>query len=237
MISIIIPTYNELETIFNTLLDLHDYMQGNSLEYEVIVADNGSTDLALMLLQHLGSPWIKFVTIPRRAPGLAFSEAVKKATGDLIIQLDADLSVDLTFVSRAIELYERHSYDMLIGSKRLGTQKRSWIRVAGSTAYIKLTQCVFGIPYSDFSLGAKAYKRKSILDTLSFLDYWTGYPLELCLYLKRRNKTIMQIKVDCVDKRKSRFNLWREAIEKYNHLYWTYRCWTTEGSWMCGGME
>lgn len=131
--------------------------------------------------------------------------------------MDADLSVDLVFIEQAEKLLEEAA--MVVGSKTLGRQKRSWIRVLGSQSYLFVTQILFHMTITDFSMGAKAYRRELILPILDEIDSWTAYVFEICVWLTRNRKTIVQIGVNCVDLRKSRFNIWHEGFYRYWNLF------------------
>ncbi len=232
MISILIPVYNEEGIIGSTLERLHSYLSSKSLQHEIIVASNGSTDKTVEIVEALAQSQahIKLVKIEQRSVGLAFSQAAQAAKGDLLISLDADLSSELTFIDYAVSLFP--FYDMLVGSKTMGTQRRNPVRVIGSQIYILFTQLFFDLTISDYSLGSKAYRREAILPALSHIDSWTGYVFEVCLYLKLRGKRVLQVGVDCDDKRKSRFNLWHEGFYRYLHLFKQYRRLKDESCWL-----
>lgn len=222
MYSILIPVFNEEEILESSLQQLQAYLEAISLEYEILILDNGSDDETNAVAARLASrmPQVRALRCVERGPGKAFQLGVKEAKGEFIVTLDADLSSELRFIEYARDLLAYG--DAVIGSKTMGTQRRTLFRILGSQGYILFTQVFFDLTIADYSIGSKAFRRAEILSAVEHLDHWTGYIFELCLFLKLRGAKIVQIGIDCDDHRKSHFNLMHEGFYRYRHLY---RCW------------
>jgi glycosyltransferase involved in cell wall biosynthesis len=232
MFSILIPVYNEEAILESHAIKAHEIATQKNLDHEIIVISNGSTDQTCAIGERLSQtyPWFRFFSLPHKTVGGAFATGVKNAKGEFIISLDADLSFEMNFLDYARDLLVHG--DMIVGSKTLGAQRRSFIRVFASQMYLLVSQLVFGLTLSDFSIGCKAYRREVILPIVDHLDSWTGYVLEICTYLHLKNKKIIQIGVDCNDTRKSHFNLLHEGFYRYSHLYRCYKLLKDKTSWM-----
>ena len=241
MISILIPIYNEAETLAPSMAKLSEYLASVGIlspnmnvpsNLEVIITDNGSSDRSYEIVQELSKkyPWIVPNKIPERGPGRAFSNAVALARGELIITLDIDLSSDLKFIEYARDLLQYA--DCVVGSKTMGNQRRTLLRILGSQSYIMFAQILFDLTISDYSIGCKAFKRAAILPILSNLDPWTGFMLETTLYLKSRGHSILQVSIDCNDTRKSRFSLLHEGLFRFWHMARCRRLMKQPGSWL-----
>lgn len=219
MISVILPVYNEADILEASILKIQHHLFQRSLTYEVIAVSNGSTDSTIEIGRKLADEhkWFRFFELPSRSVGSAFALGVREAGGEFIVSLDADLSFDMQFVDHAAYLLEYA--DMVVGSKVMGSQRRSLLRIIASQVYIFFTQIFFGLALSDYSIGCKAYRRSVILEMLPYLSDWTGYVFELSVMLKKKNLRIIQIGVDCVDLRKSHFNLFHEGIFRFWHLF------------------
>lgn len=217
MISVIIPAFNEEAIIEANTRKVHQYLAERNLAHEIVVVSNGSTDKTNEIGCALSSveSWFRFVELPQRSVGRAFASGVEHARGELLVSMDADLATDLGFVEIAPQLLQY--CDMVVGSKGLGRQRRALGRIAASQLYISCIQFFLGLTVSDYSMGAKAYRREAILPAVSHIDAWTGYVLDLCLFLNLRGKRIIQIGVECRDRRKSRFNLIHEGLYRYTH--------------------
>ena len=232
MLSIIIPVYNEESLLEKSVSTVCDFINLRNLAYEIIIVSNGSTDQTAEIGKELErSGKCRFFELPQRGPGRAFVEGVREAKGDYIISLDVDLSSELRFIDYAHDLLKYA--DMVVGSKTMGKQRRSPLRILGSQLYILLTLIFFDLTISDYSIGAKAYRRESILAALPNLDTWTGYVFELCLFLHKQKKHIIQVGIECDDRRSSRFNLLHEGVYRFYHLYRSRRQLKEDG-WIMG---
>lgn len=211
---------------------MHTYLESRSLAHEIIVVSNGSRDKTAEICRDMEShsSWFRFFELNERGVGPAFCEGVRQARYDSIVCLDADLSSELIFIDYASDLL-RHA-DMVIGSKTMGRQRRSLLRVVGSQLYILIAGLAFDLTLSDYSLGCKAFRKSSIINALPHIENWTGYVIELCLYLQRRKRHIVQVGINCEDSRPSRFNLLHEGLYRYYHLFKCWRLTRCPNSWI-----
>lgn len=231
MISIVVPVYNEESVLRDSLSRLADFFSSRSHAFEVLAIDNGSTDGTERIARELEKTysWFRYFQIQERSVGRAFAKGVREARYPHIVSMDADLSVELIFIDRAEGLLK--NADMVVGSKTLGQQKRSFVRVVGSQLYLFVTQLLFQMTITDFSMGAKAYKRELLLPILDEIDDWTAYVFEICVWLLRNQRTIVQIGVNCSDFRQSRFNIWHEGFYRYWNLYRVWKEMRDPQSW------
>jgi len=232
MYSIFIPVYNEEEIIERNALRVHDYVSDLGLEHEILVVSNGSTDETVNICSRMEKEhsWFRSFSLEAKGPGLAFAKGVREAKGESIVTLDADLSSELTFLEFARDLLP-HA-DMVVGSKTMGSQRRGPVRVIGSQMYILFTQILFNLTISDYSLGAKAYRKERVLPLLDNIDPWTGYVFEICAHIQRTGGRIIQVGIECDDTRASRFNLLHEGLYRYKHLFQTFKKIRNSGDWL-----
>lgn len=218
-ITINIPVYNEEEIIIKNTEALITYMDSLGVEYEILIVDNGSTDRTAELGKELQNkyPQIRFFHIPERGVGAAFKKAATEARYEHIISIDMDLSVDLGFIRDANTLLE--DYSLVIGSKIMGSQKRSLLRKLGSKTYISLARWLLGLKFSDYSIGAKGFKRDFVINHLAYIDRHTNYVLNLSYCAIKKGLKVIEIPTRCVDYRKSRFNLLKEGFYRFFLLF------------------
>lgn len=237
MLSVVIPVFNEEEVLERSVEKLINYLSSKSRPFEVIAVDNGSVDKTSSIGKYLSEKHscFHFLQIAERGVGRAFVHGVRHAQYEKIVAIDADLSSELIFIDYAEELLELSH--MVVGSKTLGYQKRSFLRIMGSQLYILIVQFLFKLTVTDYSPDSKAYKRSEILPILDHIDLWTGFVFEISLYLRLKNRRVVQVGVDCDDNRVSHFNVWHEAVYRYSHLY---RCWKllkNPQSWIHGSLS
>jgi len=219
-----IPVYNEEAIVVPNTERLLSFLDGLGREYEVIIGSNGSTDSTTALGVDLSRrfPRVTFFHVPERGVGLTFREFVRRARYPLLISVDMDLSVDLQFVPTALDLLETH--EIVVGSKKLGNQKRSWLRKAGSDLFLRIARILLGMRYEDYSIAAKAYRVETLKRFTHRIDRGSAYVLEICFFTQRAGGSVIQVPVSCEDWRRSKFNLLHEALYKYNNLFRLWLC-------------
>src|SRR5262249_47185563 len=127
-LSVVVPVYNEARQIRATLRDIVKYLDAQGESYEVLVADDGSTDGTDHLVQQFSDDpaRVRLLRIPtNRGKGSAVQRGVLGAAGSYILFTDADLSAPMAEAERLLGPL-REGYDVTIGSRAL---KREWIGV------------------------------------------------------------------------------------------------------------
>jgi glycosyltransferase involved in cell wall biosynthesis len=99
-VSVVIPCLNEAETIGECVRRSRDVLEGEGLEGEVIVVDNGSIDGSGDLARAAGA---LVVEEPRRGYGSAYLAGLAVARGDYIVMIDADLTYDFDEIPRFVQ--------------------------------------------------------------------------------------------------------------------------------------
>lgn len=99
-ISVIIPTYNEEKVIVDCL---HSLLDQKYQDFEVIVVDDGSTDLTLNKVREIDSNKIIILNKNHDGAGAARNYGVKKSTGDILVFVDADMIFDNIFLKKLTE--------------------------------------------------------------------------------------------------------------------------------------
>ncbi len=215
----LIPVYNEADIIEENSLRLLEFLASTGRPHELIIVSNGSTDATVERGERLASehPEIRFFSLPEKGVGRAFSLGVREARFELIVSVDMDLSIDLNFIPRSLELLSSHQ--IVVGSKKMGSQDRPFWRTAGSTAFILTARLLLGLSFADYSIAAKAYHREVILRYLDRIDHGTSYVLDIIFHTLRAGGRAVEIPVFCEDHRTSKFNLFDEAVYRFRNLF------------------
>jgi cellulose synthase/poly-beta-1,6-N-acetylglucosamine synthase-like glycosyltransferase len=220
-LSIVIPLYNEQDTLIPSLRKLLLFLQDEGLDAEIILGSNGSTDATVKIgrmVEAIRPGRISFFHINSRgAVGQVFKMAVALVSAPVLISMDIDLSVDLEFITRAWGLLRTN--DLVVGSKKSGTQSRSTARLLGSKLFILCAKVLLRLPYDDYSIGAKAYKLSSVRPLLLGMSQDTNYVLDLLCRAQVAGLKIEVLPIACADWRKSRFRLLREALTRFLYLF------------------
>ena len=123
-LSVVIPTFNEEARIVGTLSRVIEYLSGQDYQWEVVVADDGSTDHTAQLVGPavVEHPNVRVLRLSHRGKGWAVKNGMLAAEGEYRLLCDADLSVPIEQVERLLPLFEpRESRgagaDIVLGSR------------------------------------------------------------------------------------------------------------------------
>lgn len=168
-ISVIVPSYNEAETLKRTLPELYSYLKTLPWKFELIVGNDGSKDNTVQVIRdfaktHKTVQYIGYAS--NRGKGAILTECFKRASGDVQLFIDADLTIEKTLIPVLVKALERG--DISIASKHLRGAKVAYpfVRRITSSGYGLLTRLLFGVQLKDFQCGLKAFKKEVIRDLL-----------------------------------------------------------------------
>jgi len=219
-VALFIPVYNEEKILSDTVTRLMCYLDETIIDYEMVIVSNGSTDSTVKTGEALAAAHgekIIFSHTRERGTGHAFRRGVFLTRADRIVTVDADLTTGLDFIPRAVGLLER--YDIVIGSKTMGSQNRPPVRIIGSRLFILLVRALLGLPYGDYSIGGKAFRRETVMTYLDSADGGSSYVLDIIYRAWRNGARIIETPVQCDDTLKSRFKLIHEGIYRLYRLF------------------
>ncbi len=121
-VSILIPAYNEEATILEILRKVHA-VKCRGVEFEVLVIDDGSTDLTIELLEDQPELYSRLLRMPKNGgKGAAVKMGMASATGDYILFQDADLEYDPADYQKLMFPVTEHQADVIMGSRFVAPQ-------------------------------------------------------------------------------------------------------------------
>ncbi len=183
-VSVIVPLFNEAES----LPELYEAIRKASKEmgkpFEVIFVDDGSTDDSFAVLTglHRRNKDVRAIRFRRNfGKSAALSVGFAEARGDYIVTLDADLQDDPAEIPALITALE-DNYDLISGWKRKRFDPIS--KTIPSRFFNFVTALMTGIPIHDFNCGLKAYRREVVKEInvygelhryIPALAHWAGY--------------------------------------------------------------
>jgi glycosyltransferase involved in cell wall biosynthesis len=166
MISIVIPVYNEEESLSELHGKLETVMEPLGEDYEFVFVDDGSVDGSIGVLRELHSRSSRVSVISFRrnyGKSAALSAGFNAVKGDIVITMDADLQDDPGEIPRLLEAI--HSgYDLVSGWKQ--KRRDPWTKTMPSKLFNYVTSKFSGIRLHDFNCGLKAY-RSDVVKTIS----------------------------------------------------------------------
>lgn len=164
MLSIIIPAYNESESLPVLLGHIEATLKTNGYAAEILIINDGSTDATAEVLNALcvSSPLKIDVIHFRRNRGKAeaLTAGFQKASGDIVITMDADLQDDPAEIPKLIETFEEENVDLVSGWKY--PRKDPLEKRAFSFVFNRVTALLTGVKLHDMNCGFKAYRAEVV---------------------------------------------------------------------------
>ena len=164
--SILVPVYNEEESLEKLLPFITDAMRAHGEDYEIVFVDDGSTDRSLAILKELAGthPQVRIASFRRNlGKSAALLCGFQMAAGAYILTMDADLQDDPRNLQAMFEQLQARGADIVSGWRR---QRRDHpFKVAASKLFNRLTvRLLFGSSFEDMNSGLKLYRAEVARD-------------------------------------------------------------------------
>ncbi|MCU0400201.1 MAG: glycosyltransferase family 2 protein [Algoriphagus sp.] len=184
-ISVVVPVFNEEESLPELTHWISRVMETHGFSYEVILINDGSTDRSWEVIQKLSelNPHFKGLNFTRNyGKSAALDAGFKRAGGDVVITMDADLQDSPEEIPGL--------YEMIIGGLDVvsGWKKERYDPISKtipSKFFNGVTRWISGIQLHDFNCGLKAYRNKVVKNIhvygemhryIPLLAKWNGFP-------------------------------------------------------------
>jgi glycosyltransferase involved in cell wall biosynthesis len=154
-VSIIIPVYNESESIKEVLIDLKSFLSTTNIEYEIICVNDCSTDNSLEILKSID--FIKLIEHKiNRGYGSALKSGIKSANNEIILIMDSDGQHRVEDIPRILKPL-KDGYDMSVGSRKITNTKKG--RVLGKVFIHKFANYIIKNDIPDINSGFRCFYR------------------------------------------------------------------------------
>lgn len=185
-ISVIVPLYNEAESLPELEAWIKRVMDENHYSYEIVMVDDGSTDDSWKVIQQLHSqnPLVKGIKFQRNyGKSAALNEGFKIVKGEVVITMDADLQDSPDEIPDLRKMVLDEDYDIVSGWKKKRYDSTISKNIP-SKLFNAATRKASGIYLHDFNCGLKAYKHKVVKNIevygemhryIPLLAKWSGF--------------------------------------------------------------
>ncbi len=194
-LSFVIPCLNEAPTLAATIADCHRGGRGAAVPYEVVVADNGSSDGSLAIAQRAGA---RVVAVPQRGYVAALQAGIAAARGRFVLMGDADSTYRFDQAPAFLAPLQRGA-DLVMGNRFLGTIEPGAMpflhRYLGNPVLSLLGRVLFGIGIGDFHCGLRGFRRDSI-EGLSLCCTGMEFASEMVIKASLRDLRLVEVPTD-----------------------------------------
>lgn len=162
-ISVIIPLYNEDESLTELSSWIEKVMDENHFTYEIIMIDDGSKDHSWELIGKLAeeNPHIRAIRFRRNyGKSAALHCGFHTAKGDVVITMDADMQDSPDEIPELFKMIRDEDYDLVSGWKKKRYDPLS--KTIPTKLFNATARKFSGIKLHDFNCGLKAYKRNVV---------------------------------------------------------------------------
>ncbi len=203
-ISIVIPVFNEEAILRAAIRDLLDRLSFLPWSYEIVIAENGSTDRTRNIATELAGRFdvLRCRHIVEPNYGKALREGILDAKGEIVICDEIDLC-DTDFYERALSVLRDPSVDFVVGSKAMkgAMDRRPFFRRLGTVVINGMLKATLGFRGTD-THGLKAFRRERVQPIASACQIDRDlFASELVIRAERAGLGVREIPVRVQEKR------------------------------------
>ena len=158
-LSVVIPAYNEEESLPELEAWIRSVLEEQDLSYEIVFIDDGSSDKTWQVMKNLAEadPAVRAFKFRRNyGKSAALHTGFQAARGEVVITMDADLQDSPDELPELYRLIKDEGYDLVSGWKKKRHDPLS--KTLPSRFFNEVTRFISGIPLHDFNCGLKAYR-------------------------------------------------------------------------------
>ena len=214
-VTVVVPTFEEVENIPHLVERLCHVREAAGLDLELLIMDDDSRDGSVELVQNLDLPWVRLVV---RGADRGLSQAVldglRRAEGDVLVVMDADLSHPPEKIPEMLDALDRGA-DAVVGSRFAegGSTADDWgfLRWVNSRVATLLARPL--TPLEDPMSGFFALRRSTFEAGTDFNP--VGYKIGLELLIKCRCQRVVEVPIHFTDRRLGESKLTLQEQLKY----------------------
>jgi glycosyltransferase involved in cell wall biosynthesis len=217
-VSVVFPAYNEADALEAAVEKVIQALNEFTQSYEIIIAEDGSTDGTAKLATALAEKYsfVKHIHGEKRlGRGAALKNAFKQSHGEVLVYMDLDLATDLIHLKSLVDAVESEGYEFATGSRMLSESnvERSGTRHIASKTYNFMVRALLGSKVKDHQCGFKAFRREPLLQLLDEVgaSHWF-WDTELLVRAYRRGYKIKEIPVSWTGGRETKVRLLEDSL-------------------------
>lgn len=232
-LSIVIPAYNEQNRLPKTVLETIRWCNTNNMDYELIIADDGSSDDTLFISELFmeQDKNIRVVACPHMGKGATVRMGMLNARGKYVLFMDADGATPLSEIPKLIKELES-GYDIAIGSRviqnpgEVNVQTSLHRKIIGRTFALFVN--IFAISgIADTQCGFKLFSQRAVKEVFSRQKtHGFAFDVEILFIANRLSFSISEIPVNWTGQAGSKVNIITDSFKMFldiTRVRWLHR--------------
>jgi glycosyltransferase involved in cell wall biosynthesis len=218
-VTVVLPALNEADIIEQTVERISDALKSYGCTYEIIIAEDGSTDGTDKKADELTKKWsyVRHLHGEKRlGRGRALKNSFKQSKGNVLIYMDVDLATDLKHLRQLIDAVTVEGYELATGSRMMcqSKVKRTFTRGFASKTYNFMVRAVLGSKVKDHQCGFKAFQRDKVLPWLDEVEanHWF-WDTETLVRAQRKGYKVKEIPVEWKSTRETKVKLFKDSFD------------------------
>ncbi len=222
-INLLFPVLNERLRLEKGITNCMNYLKENvDIPYKLTILDNGSEDETPDIARSLEAKYeeVEYVRIDEKGVGIAFKTGIERTDADIVGYMDIDLSTDLKYLSKTIEMFREDTELQYVNgtrfSKESDTRGRKWYRKITSAGLVFILKKKFKMKASDALCGFTFLRTPLAKELVSECsdDHGWFYTVEFLLRAERKNVKIYDMPVLWVEDYDTTVKVWK-TIKNY----------------------
>lgn len=222
-INLLFPVLNERLRLQNGIDKTMAYLRENChIPYQLTILDNGSEDETPEIGRALEEkyPEVTYVRVGERGVGVAFRKGIALNTCALVGYMDIDLSTDLKYLGRTIELFETRPELQYVNGSRFSkdseTKGRKWYRKITSMGLVILLKTLLHMKATDAVCGFTFLRKEAAEQLVAVCTPENGwfYTIEFLLRAERMGMVIYDMPVEWQEDYNTTVKIWK-TIKNY----------------------
>jgi dolichyl-phosphate beta-glucosyltransferase len=225
-LSVVIPAYNEALRLGATLVKVREYLETRNFTTELVVVDDGSTDITPQLLEEFAAshPAMRVLrNEPNRGKGFTVRRGVLEAQGEFVLFSDADLSAPIEETNKLLAALESSGADAAVGSRALDRRligvAQPWYRKQAGRVFNLIVRAITGLKIHDTQCGLKLF-RSSAARRAFELQRVTGFGFdpEVLFLIERLGGKVVEVPVRWNDNPDTKVHFLRDSTRMFLDL-------------------
>jgi glycosyltransferase involved in cell wall biosynthesis len=216
-LSVVIPAYNEAESLEPLWAELRPVLEGLAMEFEVVFVDDGSQDRSAEIIRGLRErdPRVRLVRLKANAgESAALDAGFKAARGQRVVSMDADLQNDPADIPRLLAHLDR--WDAVSGWRVNRAAGDSWIKCVSSRVANRIRNRLSDESIQDSACTFRAFRR----ECLRGLVLYRGFHRFIPTLLRMRGCRVLELPVNHRPRRfgQSKYGIGNRAVVAFTDL-------------------